>query len=63
MTSTFEGADPMETNCRWKEDDDGVWETACQHAFVFSDGSPAQNGFEFCPYCGGKLVIQNEPES
>jgi rRNA maturation endonuclease Nob1 len=34
---------------------DDTWEASCDNLFVFNDGTPEQNDFKFCPYCGGKL--------
>ena len=42
-------------SCLWGQDDDGVWETSCGHAFEFSDGDPADNAFLFCPFCGRQI--------
>jgi hypothetical protein len=45
------------TTCRWDEDDiAGVWRAACGRVFEFTAASPSDNGFRFCPYCGGVLV-------
>jgi hypothetical protein len=51
--------------CLWGEDDDGMWETSCGHAFEFNDGDPADNAFLFCPFCGKQLkqlVYEEEPD-
>jgi hypothetical protein len=47
--------------CTWKPDDDGNWETTCGNLHVFFDGTPHQNSYGFCPYCGKRLA-QNEGE-
>ena len=47
----------MSERCEWSEDDDGVWETGCLNKFVFNDGGPPENDFEFCPYCGKQLKV------
>ena len=42
--------------CCWSQDrDDGSWATGCGELFVFTDGTPKENGFKFCPYCGRTL--------
>ena len=43
------------TRCYWTEDEDGNWETSCGNAFVMQDGTPDDNNFKFCVYCGGTL--------
>ena len=44
--------------CTWTENEDGVYETNCGNLFAFNDGTPSENGFEFCPYCGRELREQ-----
>jgi hypothetical protein len=41
--------------CQWSEDEDGNWETACGQTFVLSEGTPSENSFKFCCYCGKQL--------
>jgi len=41
--------------CRWVLDED-YWETSCGEAFCLNEGTPSDNDFEFCPYCGKSLV-------
>jgi hypothetical protein len=38
--------------CIWRENDDGNWETECDEIHVFEYGSPHDNNYIFCPYCG-----------
>ena len=53
--------------CKWKEDEDGNWETGCGEIFTFTDGGPQENRQKHCGYCGGKLSLHNaesiHPES
>lgn len=55
----------MDKNCAWTPEggDSGDWKTKCNHIFTFTDEGPAENGFEFCPFCGGHLTIANEADS
>lgn len=50
-------ADGRRNVCSWIEDSDGTWETQCDHYFVVMEGTPAENGFRFCCYCGGELFL------
>ncbi len=38
-------------HCQWKEDSDGVLDTACGNAFQFDEGFEVQR-YRFCPKCG-----------
>jgi hypothetical protein len=43
--------------CTWTEDqDDGNWWTSCQQTFEFYDGTPTDNRFAYCPYCGDRII-------
>ena len=52
---------PCSDFCLWTQDSDGNWETACGQMHVFFDGTPHQNNYDFCPYCGKRLT-QTEGE-
>ena len=44
--------------CTWTrnlDDDSGMYETSCGEAFMISDGTPKENSFKFCCYCGKSL--------
>ena len=48
----------MIDKCEWTYNEDGHWEywdTSCGKAFLFSEGTPEDSGFKFCPYCGKEL--------
>ena len=63
MSAANEGSCPSAGSdfCTWKPDSDGNWETTCGNLHVFFDGTPHQNNYGFCPYCGKRLV-QTEGE-
>jgi len=47
---------PRTDVCIWEEDEGGNWWTSCGRAFIFiSGGSPAEDRFAYCPYCGQPL--------
>jgi uncharacterized protein with PIN domain len=41
--------------CRWVQDREDIWESACGHLFQFFEDGPVENEFSWCPYCGGEL--------
>jgi len=47
-------AEGMKT-CEWHDEGD-YWHTECGNDFEIIDGTPIENNFQFCPYCGGELV-------
>lgn len=53
--------------CEWRQDFDepAVWDTDCRrrHRFHPLDGSPWGASFEWCPYCGGRIVERLQPDS
>jgi hypothetical protein len=40
--------------CEWTWNED-FWECHCGQAFVCYEGTPTENKFIFCPYCGKKI--------
>lgn len=47
--------------CNWTQEDDdwgtyGPYETDCGRSFNIIDGTPADNEFKYCCYCGKKLI-------
>lgn len=47
---------PSKCSCIWWENEDGAWETLCDEIFEFTNGSPTDNHFGYCPYCGQPLI-------
>jgi len=49
----------LATNCVWTyvvDDEDEYWSTSCGEEFVTIEGTPKENGNNFCPSCGNPLV-------
>ncbi len=47
--------------CVWKYDDgDFKWDTACGEAWVFTEGSIAENNVRFCHKCGRRVKEGHE---
>lgn len=49
----------MGDKCEWKQDENGAWGTGCDHLHEFIDGTPFDNDYLFCPYCGADLIQIN----
>lgn len=45
--------------CEWKADDRefGVFYTKCGNVELFSEGSPSENEYKYCPYCGKEIKV------
>ena len=41
--------------CKWHEYDECNWQTDCDNLFCFNEGTPSDNGMNFCCYCGKPL--------
>jgi hypothetical protein len=41
--------------CRWIEDDEGNWDTGCKNLHTFFERGPAENKYQYCPYCGNRI--------
>jgi len=53
-------APAAEETCSWWPADaadlDGtIFETTCQRTFEFTFDGIQENGFSFCPFCGGRI--------
>lgn len=47
-------------SCEWKHytnEFTDIWDTACEHAFEFNSGTPSENEFIYCPYCGKPIRV------
>lgn len=50
--------------CQWKKGNHAdEWVTECESNYYFSghESGPGENGFCYCPYCGGRLVKEYGP--
>lgn len=58
------GHENQNTNCFWEPDDYGNWDTKCGECHIFYHGyGPKENKHDYCPYCGGRILIQAFPTS
>ncbi len=49
--------------CGWLEKEDGeegYWDTSCGNSHLFFGGTPADNQYKFCPYCGKPIKDVND---
>ena len=45
--------------CEWKLEDEeaNLYLTGCQQRQLILEGTPKENGYRYCPYCGKKIKI------
>jgi hypothetical protein len=51
------------STCRWYPDPDefnNIWGTECFNAVSFEVDGPVENGYIHCPYCGSKILLEDE---
>ena len=49
--------------CEWRlcDEEANVYDTSCRNPHILIEGTPKENNYEYCPYCGKKIrVIQND---
>ena len=50
--------------CTWSYEewsDGDMWKGECGVEWAMFDGTPEENGMNFCPRCGKKLIEEEEP--
>ncbi len=53
-----EARESRRASCEWTHDEvHGAWDAGCGGKWEFSDGGPAENKARFCPFCGGKINV------
>jgi len=60
MTDHFADVNKMVSTCTWNQDQDygDSWNTQCGKSFLLNDGSPHENGLQWCGFCGRPLEEQ-----
>ena len=43
--------------CEWRlcDEEANVYDTSCRNPHILIGGTPQENNYEFCPYCGRKI--------
>ena len=45
--------------CKWFQEDEGdtecVYNSECGHSFILNEGTPEENAFKYCTYCGAEI--------
>lgn len=45
--------------CEWRlcDEEANVYDTSCRNPHILIEGTPEQNNYRFCPYCGKKIKV------
>ncbi len=46
--------------CGWKHDGERNYDTDCFGRFTLITGTPKQNKMDYCPYCTGRIVVEEK---
>ena len=52
-------SDASDYVCEWRlcDEEANVYDTSCRNPHILIEGTPQENNYEFCPYCGKKIKI------
>ena len=50
-------SDSSDNVCEWRlcDEEANVYDTSCRNPHILIEGTPQENNYEFCPYCGKKI--------
>ena len=50
--------------CEWRlcDEEANVYDTSCRNPHILIEGTPKENNYEYCPYCGKKIKVGEENE-
>ena len=45
--------------CEWRlcDEEANVYDTSCRNPHILIEGTPKENNYEYCPYCGKKIKV------
>ena len=45
--------------CEWRlcDEEANVYDTSCRNPHILIEGTPKENNYKFCPYCGKKIKV------
>ena len=48
--------------CEWSlcDEEANVYDTSCRNPHILIKGTPKENNYEYCPYCGKKIKVGGE---
>ena len=51
--------------CEWRlcDEEANVYDTSCRNTHILIEGTPRENNYKYCPYCGKKILGQLKKEN
>ena len=48
--------------CEWMlcDEEANVYDTSCRNPHILIEGTPKENNYEYCPYCGKKIKVVDQ---
>ena len=48
--------------CEWRlcDEEANVYDTSCRNPHILIEGTPTDNNYKYCPYCGRKILTKQE---
>ena len=45
--------------CEWRlcDEEANVYDTSCRNPHILIEGTPKENNYKYCPYCGKKIKV------
>ena len=45
--------------CEWRlcDEESNVYDTSCKNPHILIEGTPRENNYSYCPYCGKKIEV------
>ena len=45
--------------CEWRlcDEEANIYDTSCRNPHILIEGTPKENNYEYCPYCGKKIKV------
>ena len=52
-------SDASDNVCEWRlcDEEANVYDTSCRNPHILIEGTPKENNYEYCPYCGKKIKV------
>lgn len=51
--------------CEWRlcDEEANVYDTSCRNPHILIEGTPRENNYKYCPYCGKKIKVVEQNDN